>query len=187
MMCGVWYYYIIVYCKLSKERSQFTWSCSPAVSVKFTIFTRTVWMPHYIHTGSCIFAHWGFMSQQHLRGGVLTCGGAGCNTGGMVSICEGFDQPIDPAQWKRLQFGLFSVPTSGPQLVQQRLSYALSCLWESAYKRTLAAYQKEQPMWRQQVSSKEIYQDIHKTFRAKCLGLQWATSSSERQWWRHHQ
>ena len=39
MMCGVYYYYIIVYCELSNEHSQFTQSCSPAVSGKFTIFS----------------------------------------------------------------------------------------------------------------------------------------------------
>ena len=42
-MCSV-DYYIIVYCKLSNKRSQFTWSCSPTVAGKFTIFTRTIWM-----------------------------------------------------------------------------------------------------------------------------------------------
>ena len=42
--------------------------------------------------------------------------------------------------------------TSGPQLVYQRPWYVLFCLWKSAYKRSLAAYRKEQPMWRQQVS-----------------------------------
>ena len=47
---------------------------------------------------------------------------------------------------------LFSVPTSGPQLVYQRPWYVLFCLWKSAYKRSLAAYRKEQPMWRQRVS-----------------------------------
>ena len=35
----------------------------------------------------------------------------------------------------------------------QRLWYVLSCLWESAYKKSLAAYQKELPMWQQWVSS----------------------------------
>ena len=47
------------------------------------------------------------------------------------------------AQWTQLQFGLFSVPTSGPQLVYQRPWYVLFCLWNSAYKRSLAAYRKE--------------------------------------------
>ena len=50
---------------------------------------------------------------------------------------------IDPSQWTQLQFGLFSVPTSGPQLVYQRPWYVLFCLWKSAYKRSLAAYRKE--------------------------------------------
>ena len=37
---------------------------------------------------------------------------------------------IDPSQSTQLQFGLFSVPTSGPQLVYQRPWYVLFCLWE---------------------------------------------------------
>ena len=40
---------------------------------------------------------------------------------------------IDPAWKMHFQFGLFSIPTSGPQLVHQRLWYVLSCLWESVY------------------------------------------------------
>ena len=35
------------------------------------------------------------------------------------------------------------VPASVPRLVQQRLWYVLSCLWEGAYNRTHAANQKE--------------------------------------------
>ena len=38
---------------------------------------------------------------------------------------------------------LFIVPASVPQLVLQRLWYVLSCLWDDAYKRTLAANRKE--------------------------------------------
>ena len=38
---------------------------------------------------------------------------------------------------------LFLVPASAPRLVQQRPWYVLSCLWDSAYKRTLAANRKE--------------------------------------------
>ena len=77
----------------------------------------------------------------------MECGGgwglAGRSSGGRVFICEGFNHPIDPAQWTHLQFVLFSVPASGPQLVHQRLWYVLSYLWESASKRPLAAYRKE--------------------------------------------
>ena len=61
--------------------------------------------------------------------------------------CKGFDLPawrIDPVWCIHLQFGIFSIVISGPQLVRQSLQYMLFCLWQSA----IAAYQKEQPiMW----------------------------------------
>ena len=38
---------------------------------------------------------------------------------------------------------LFLVPASDPRLVKQIPWYVLSCLWDDAYKRTLAANQKE--------------------------------------------
>ena len=38
---------------------------------------------------------------------------------------------------------LFLVPASAPRLVYQRPWYVLSCLWDGAYKRTLAANRKE--------------------------------------------
>ena len=38
---------------------------------------------------------------------------------------------------------LFLVPASAPRPVHQRLWYVLSCLWDGAYKRTLAVNQKE--------------------------------------------
>ena len=38
---------------------------------------------------------------------------------------------------------LFLVAASAPRLVQQRPWYVLSCLWDGAYKRTLAANRKE--------------------------------------------
>ena len=44
------------------------------------------------------------------------------------------------------------VPASAPRLVYQKPWYVLSGLWDAAYKRTLAANRKEQPMWRQWVS-----------------------------------
>ena len=37
---------------------------------------------------------------------------------------------------------LFLVPASVPPLVYQRLWYVLSCLWDDAYERTLAANRK---------------------------------------------
>ena len=79
-------------------------------------------------------------------------GGAGCSSVDSVHPFEAVGRRIDPSQWTQLQFGLFSVPTSGPQLVYQRPWYVLFCLWKSAYKGSLAAYWKELPMWRQRVS-----------------------------------
>ena len=38
---------------------------------------------------------------------------------------------------------LFRIPASAPRLVQQRSRYVLSCLWDGAYNRSLAANQKE--------------------------------------------
>ena len=38
---------------------------------------------------------------------------------------------------------LFLIPSSAPQLVYQTLWYVLFCLWDGAYKRTLAANQTE--------------------------------------------
>ena len=69
--------------------------------------------------------------------------GAGCSSVDSVPAFEAVGRRIDPSQWTQLQFGLFSVPTSGPQLVYQRPWYVLFCLWKSAYKRSLAAYRKE--------------------------------------------
>ena len=68
---------------------------------------------------------------------------AGCSSVDSVPAFEAVGRRIDPSQWIQLQFGLFSVPTSGPQLVYQRPWYVLFCLWKSAYKRSLAAYRKE--------------------------------------------
>ena len=69
--------------------------------------------------------------------------GAGCSSVDSVPAFEAVGRRIDPSQWTQPQFGLFSVPTSGPQLVYQRPWYVLFCLWKSAYKRSLGAYRKE--------------------------------------------
>ena len=69
--------------------------------------------------------------------------GAGCSSVDSVPAFEAVGRRIDPSQWTQLHFGLFSVPTSGPQLVYQRPWYVLFCLWKCAYKRSLAAYRKE--------------------------------------------
>ena len=69
--------------------------------------------------------------------------GAGCSSVDSVPAFEAVGRRIDPSQWTQRQFGLFSVPTSGPQLIYQRPWYVLFCLRKSAYKRSLAAYRKE--------------------------------------------
>ena len=43
---------------------------------------------------------------------------------------------IDPSWGGPIE--LFLVPASAPRFVQQRPSYVLSCLWDDAYKTTLA-------------------------------------------------
>ena len=48
---------------------------------------------------------------------------------------------IDPSWGGPIE--IFLVPASGPRLVKQRLWYVLSCLWDGAYKRTLAVNRKE--------------------------------------------
>ena len=48
---------------------------------------------------------------------------------------------IDPSWGGPIE--LFFVPASGPRLVLQRLWYVQSCLWDGAYKRTLAVNRKE--------------------------------------------
>ena len=64
----------------------------------------------------------------------------GSSSGGRALSCKG----LDPPTWlMHLQFGLFSIPTRGPEQVHQRLWCVLSCLWESTNKRSHAGYQKE--------------------------------------------
>ena len=48
---------------------------------------------------------------------------------------------IDPSRGGPIE--LFLIPASAPPLVKQRLWYVLSCLWDDAYQRTLAANWKE--------------------------------------------
>ena len=48
---------------------------------------------------------------------------------------------IDPSWGGPIE--LFLVPASDPWLVQQRPWYVLSCLWDGAYKITLAVNRKE--------------------------------------------
>ena len=51
------------------------------------------------------------------------------------------DRRIDSSRGGPIE--LFLVLASAPRLVYQRLRYVLSCLWDGAYKRTLAVNRKE--------------------------------------------
>ena len=48
---------------------------------------------------------------------------------------------IDPSCGEPIE--LFLVPASAPRLVLERLWYVQCCLWDGAYKRTLAVSRKE--------------------------------------------
>ena len=54
----------------------------------------------------------------------------------MVRWVDGWILPDVPTE-------LFLVPARAPRLVKQRPWYVLSCLWDNAYKITLAANWKE--------------------------------------------
>ena len=90
---------------------------------------------------SCHFI--GYFVQLAATDLLYTSSHRSCSSVDSVPAFEAVGRRIDPSQWTQLQFGLFSVPTSGPQLVYQRPWYVLFCLWKSAYKRSLAAYRKE--------------------------------------------
>ena len=56
---------------------------------------------------------------------------SGYSSGGRALCFKGLNPParrIEPIWWMHLQFGLFSIAISGPQLVDQRLMGVLSCL-----------------------------------------------------------
>ena len=53
--------------------------------------------------------------------------GAGCSSGGRALTCKGWDHMIEPAWRVHLQFGLFSVLTSGPQVVHQSAYKKFAC------------------------------------------------------------
>ena len=71
----------------------------------------------------------------------LRSGGARCSSVVRAFAHEAMGCQIDPSRGGPIE--LFFVPASAPRLVYQRLWYVLSCLWDCAYKRTLAANQKE--------------------------------------------
>ena len=76
------------------------------------------------------------MQCEYLCICVVVCEGIGLWLCICVSVQYGYTLYIC------IQFGLFSVPTSGPQLVHQRMGYVLSCLCERAYKDPLMHIRK---------------------------------------------
>ena len=71
----------------------------------------------------------------------LSFGGARCSSVVRAFAHGTMGRRIDPSWGGPIE--LFLVPASAPQLVKQRPWYVLSCLWDGAYKRTLAANRKE--------------------------------------------
>ena len=69
----------------------------------------------------------GYFFSYHQNHVILACYGFRVMSHGNIGLDPAAWQ-IDPAGQKHLQFGLFSIPTIGPQLVHQRLWYVLSCL-----------------------------------------------------------
>ena len=72
--------------------------------------------------------------------------GAGRSSDSRALSCKGLDPPeswIDPAWQKHLQFGLFSVPTSGPQLSIKGCGMCCPVYGTGHIKKSLAAYRKE--------------------------------------------
>ena len=71
---------------------------------------------HYLACHSVLLGSGKDWLAQHM--------GVGRNSGDRALSGKGLDPvvwQIDPAWWMHLQFGIFSIPASGPQLVQQRL------------------------------------------------------------------
>ena len=75
----------------------------------------------------------------------LACEGARCSSVVRAFAHRAMGRRIDPSWGGPIE--LFLIPACAP-----RPSYVLSCLWDGAYKRTLAVNWKELPMWRQRVS-----------------------------------
>ena len=78
--------------------------------------------------------------HQDVRGG--RGDGARCSSSVVRAFTHGaMGRRIDPSWGGPIE--LVVVPASAPQLVRQMSWYVLSCLWDGAYKRTLAVNRKE--------------------------------------------
>ena len=72
---------------------------------------------------------------------IITLRGARCSSVVRAFAHGAMGRRIDPSWGEPIE--LFLVPASAPRLVKQRAWNVLSCLWDDAYKRTLAANRKE--------------------------------------------
>ena len=73
--------------------------------------------------------------------GSILHGGARCSSLVRSFAHGAMGRRIDPSWGGPIE--LFLIPASAPRLVYQRPWYVLSCLWDGAYKRTLAANRKQ--------------------------------------------
>ena len=79
-----------------------------------------------------------------MGGGVFVCfvgSGARCSSVVRAFAHGAMGRRIDPSWGEPVE--LFLVPASAPRMVYQRPWYVLFCLWDSAYKRTVAVNRKE--------------------------------------------
>ena len=75
----------------------------------------------------------------------------------IIIVCH-FISVVKTIYGKILYFVFFLLIISGVRCISVvRAWLVLSCLWDNAYKRTLAANRKEKHMWWQQVSSLAIW------------------------------
>ena len=91
--------------------------------------------------------------------------GARCSSVVRAFTHGAMGREIDPSWGGPIE--LFLIPACAPQLVYQRPWYVLSCLWDGAFKRTLATN------WKQQVSSRYLngplpYVQRHITVNKMC-------------------
>ena len=71
---------------------------------------------------------------------ICFCIGARCSSVVRAFAHGAMCRRVDPPWWTHWAI---LVPASAPRLVYQRPWYVLSCLWDGAYKRTLAVNRKE--------------------------------------------
>ena len=84
-----------------------------------------------------------YYSLVHKKTNCMLSGNWGARYSSVVrAFADGaMGRRINPSRGGPIE--LFLIPASAPRLVLQRLWYVISCLWDGAYKRTIAVNQKE--------------------------------------------